>query len=93
MDFTQNLTSVRLFNQGKKGQKKKINKYDDKKYLINNKKYDLPDLKTDFKIVARDSMIVVSRQFNYSKNVRMIYIVEEHLNLWRELGVTIRSVF
>ena len=31
----------------------------------------------------------MSRQFDYSKNPRMIYIVKEHLNLYRDLGVTV----
>ena len=30
---------------------------------------------------VKDSRIVVSRQFDYLTNPRMIYIIEEHLNL------------
>ena len=33
------------------------------------------------------------RQFDYSKNPQMIYIIEEHLNLLGKLGVTIGSRF
>ena len=36
---------------------------------------------------------MVSRQFNYSKNPRMSYIVEEHINVLGKLGVTVRSSF
>ena len=42
---------------------------------------------------ARDSRILVSRQFDYSKNPKIIYKVEEHLNLYGKLGVTIGSSF
>ena len=38
---------------------------------------------------ARDSRNLVSRQFDYSKNPRMIYNVKEHLNLYAKLGVAI----
>ena len=31
----------------------------------------------------------MSRQFDYLKNSRMIYIVEEHLNLYAKLGVAV----
>ena len=32
---------------------------------------------------------MVFRQFDYSKNPRILYIIEEHLNLSGNLGVTI----
>ena len=38
---------------------------------------------------ARDSRILVSIQFDYLKNPRMIYIVKEHLNLYAKLGMSI----
>ena len=34
----------------------------------------------------------MSRHFDYLKNPRMLYIVEEHLNLYGDLGVTVGTV-
>ena len=48
---------------------------------------------TQKRLGARDSRILVSRQFNYLTNPRMIYNVEEHLNLYGKLGVTVGSAF
>ena len=31
----------------------------------------------------------MSRQFNYMKTLRMIYIVKEHLNLWEKLSMVV----
>ena len=38
-------------------------------------------------------MIMVAIQFDYSKIPRMIYIVEEQLYLYGEMGVTVGSTF
>ena len=48
------------------------------------------DAKIDLEAMeARDSRNLVSRQFDYSKNAIMIYIVEEHLNFYAKLGVAV----
>ena len=45
------------------------------------------------RLEAGDSRDLVSRYFDYSENPRMIYNVEEHLDLLGNLGVTVGSRF
>ena len=42
---------------------------------------------------ARDSRIDMSRHFDSSKHPRMLYIVEKHVNLYGDLGITFGSEF